>query len=297
MKCCPTCNTIVTNSKIFCSSACYFSRPVGYSKHSNETRNKIAIGNSKPFTEKRKKSISIARTFVPDQKLLVQLNYYWEKQYLAPAVIRNLCGLSKRPTIYKNLVRDFCKDRQMTFMPSDWYPEDYEKLIELSRQNVYCCEIANILGVGVKQVISISKKLGFVPNTRNPNAYSSVISKPEKTVIEWVKKAGFDVTTQFQLGNFLFDAHVNNTNVLIEHHGDYWHCNPRVYTRGAINDMQKSHQRRDFTKSALAKKMGYYLITVWELDVNQKPDDVRLWILGKIKKHGKRTDIDDEELV
>lgn len=297
MKHCQTCNTTISNQKLFCSSVCYFSRPKGYSKHSNETRAKIAKGNSKPFSEGRKKAISLARTFVPDQKLIDQLDVYWSKRYLSHSVIKELCGLSKSPSIYKRLLKKHCHHKMMSFMPSDWYPEDYEKLIELSKQNIYCVEIARLLGVGVKQVMNIAKKLGFKPNTRNPNAYCSAISAPEKLVIQWLKDSGHNVTTQFQLGNFLFDAHVNNTNILVEHHGDYWHCNPRVYINGAINEMQKAHQRRDFAKKAYAKKMGYYLITVWEIDVKQRPEETREWILGKIKKNECRIFNNDEEFV
>ena len=69
------------------------------------------------------------------------------------------------------------------------------------------------------------------------------------------------VDTQFPLGNFFFDARIQNTNVLIEVNGDYWHCNPKVYVNGPINEMQKAHIRRDFAKKAYASKMWAIILS------------------------------------
>lgn len=102
-------------------------------------------------------------------------------------------------------------------------------------------------------------------------------------MISWIKDHLYEVETQFQMGNFLYDAHVKNSNILIEVNGDYWYCNPKVYTSGPINEMQKSHLRRDFAKKNHAKQQGYYLITVWEKDIKETPEKIKDWILNKIQ--------------
>lgn len=264
--------------------SCYFSRKI-YRKHSEETKRKIALGNSKPFTLERRKAVSVGRTFVPTQEMLDQLKSHWGLRYLNPTVIMELCGLKNRKAIYERLKKIHCNVEQMRFMPIDWYPYHYELLLELGKQGIFYQEIAKILGFGKKQVYYVALKLGVKLNTRNPEAYKCIISKPEKLVIDWLNLNNFEIDSQFPLGNFVFDARIINSNVLVEVHGDYWHCNPRVYTNGPINEMQKGHMRRDFAKKAYAAKMGYYLITVWELDLKQKTDQTLNWLLGKVKKY------------
>jgi very-short-patch-repair endonuclease len=285
----PICETCKSEcKKKFCNKTCYFNRPKGLRKHSIETKQKIAKSNSNPFSWERKKAISVARTYVPTQELLQKLKSYWRLRYINPCIIAELCGLKNKGSVYRRLVREHCDIEQFSFMPKNWYPEHYQKLIELGKQNVYVRDIANCIGFGIKQCLGIATKLGLKLNTRNPNAWTCVTSKPEKMILDELINHGYTVTTQFQLGKFLFDAHVIETNILIEVNGDYWHCNPKVYKNGAINEMQKSHQRRDFAKKAFAAKMGYYLITIWELDINQRKIEIVEWLLKKVKLHGKR---------
>jgi G:T-mismatch repair DNA endonuclease (very short patch repair protein) len=281
---CHTCKKQIADTKSFCSKRCFFSRK-NYRNHSEETKRKIAIGNSKPFTNERKRAISDARTFKPAEELINNLQSYWKLRYLNPCVIAELCGLKNHKAIYVKLVKEHCKIEQLKFMPKNWYPCHYEKLLELGSQNVYYKDIAKVLGFGSKQVYAIALKLNLRLNRRDPNAWQCVTSKPEKLVCEWLNNSGYQLDMQFPLGNFFFDARIQNTNVLIEVNGDYWHCNPKVYVNGPINEMQKAHIRRDFAKKAYASKMGYYLITLWELDLKQKPVEMNQWLLKKVREH------------
>jgi hypothetical protein len=106
-------------------------------------------------------------------------------------------------------------------MPTNWYPEHYSKLIELSAQGIWFKEIARVLGFEKQQVFHVMEKLGLKINTRDPNAWQCIVSSVEKTVISWIKDHLYEVETQFQMGNFLYDAHVKNSNILIEVNGDY----------------------------------------------------------------------------
>lgn len=284
MKQCFTCGKPIVQNKTFCNKRCYFAR-IGYRKHSEETKRKIAVGNSKPFTTERKKAISAARTFVPSDELLQKLQSYWALGYLNPRVIKKLCGLEKHGSLYARLQKEHCVVKQLRFISPQWYPEHFEKLIELGRQNVYFRDIAKLLGFGEKQVYGTALKIGLKLNRRNPQAYSSVISKPEQLVMSWLRDVGHTIVPQFVNGNFVFDGHIEQTNILIEVHGDYWHCNPKVYKSGAINEMQKLHQRRDFAKKAYATRMGYYLITIWELDIKTRADETKAWLLKKVEEH------------
>jgi very-short-patch-repair endonuclease len=284
MKICHTCKKEIFGSSNFCNKICYYSRK-DYKKHSEETKKKIAKGNSKPLSKERREKISKARTKVPSEELLQKLDELWKLTYLSESVIKEITGLTKNKRFYYNLFKDHCRYEQKKFMPSNWYPEHFSKLIELSGQNIWYKQIAKIIGFSSKQVYYISKKLGLPINTKDPNAWSCVTSKVEADVISWVTEENFKIETQFKIGNFLFDGHVKNSNILIEVNGDYWHCNPKVYQNGPINEMQKTHIKRDFAKKHFAAKEGYYLVTVWEKDIKDNPQKTKDWVLSKIKSN------------
>jgi very-short-patch-repair endonuclease len=287
---CLTCKKVLLKTAKYCSQNCYkvaFSIfRTGY-KHSEETKKKIAKSNSKPFTEIRKKNISLSKQYVVDDILLSKLKELWALTYINPLTIKKIVGMPRRSRIYESLKKKYCEHKQHKFMPSDWYPEHYSKLIELSSQNIWFRKIAKILGFGQNQVFSVMKKLGLKINTRNPDAYACIISSVELKVINWIKDAGFEVDTQYALGNFLYDGHIKNTNILIEVNGDYWHCNPKIYKNGPINNMQKSHIKRDFAKKAFSSREGYYQITLWENDIKKTPNEIKDWMLKKINDNMK----------
>lgn len=281
---CFTCGKSIPELKTFCNKECYFRRK-NYRKQSEETRRKIASGNSKPMSLERKLAISKSRLNVPSKELLEKLQWCWSLGYLNPLVIKDLCGIKRNGAFYNRLVAEYCRTEQHKFMPSDWYPEDYEKLIELASQGIWYQTIAKILSSSLNQVVNISKKLGLPINTHKPDPWSSSTSKIESEVLKWLKDEEIRISQQFSLGKFYFDAHVIDTNVLIEVNGDYWHCNPRVYLSGPINEMQKRMMRRDFAKKAFAKSKGYKLITVWENDVRKDSSSSKQWVLKKIKEY------------
>lgn len=284
MRKCHTCGKDISENKKFCEKSCYFARR-NYRSHSEETKQKIAAGNSKPHTEERKKNISNAKKQPVNEALLNKLKSFWKLGYLNPDVIKELAGLPPRSRIYNELFLAHCEVPQHKFMPSDWYPEHYSKLFELAHQNIWYKQIAKFLGFGEKQVVNVMIKLGLPINTRNPDAWSSCTSGIERQVLSWIQEEKFEIETQFHIGNFLYDCHIKNSNILVEVNGDYWHCNPNVYRDGPINDMQKSHIRRDFAKKDFAKRQGYYLITVWEKRIKENPEDTKQWVLGKIRSN------------
>jgi len=238
-------------------------------KHSEETKKKIALGNTgQIFSEKRKSAISKAlkeRSETPE--LIEKLVYLWSFGCLNPKVIRDICNIGG--TLYKRLKLEHCKIPQIKFLPSDLYPEELIKIKELGQQGVYIKDIAKITQRGWKQIKEILIKNGITPNTKLPNAYMCTISKPERIVGEWLENQGFEITRQFLVDSFYFDFHVKNTNILIEVHGDYWHCNPSVYVNGPINDWQRKSIRRDFCKRDKAKQLGYHRLVIWEKDIKE----------------------------
>lgn len=85
-------------------------------------------------------------------------------------------------------------------------------------------------------------------------------SEAEERFLARVAAAGVPIVPQVKLGqNWVFDAAVNGTRLLIEYHGDYWHNRPEVV-------------ERDARKQQWADDEGYLIVTVWERDEQADPD-------------------------
>lgn len=236
-------------------------------KHSKETREKIACSNTgKIFSEERRKKIGNSRLVKLDDQKFEKLQYLWSLKHLNPKKIQQLVGIG--PKVYKRLHKVYCKFEQTKFMPADLDDNDLLKITNLANQNIWYKEIASSLNRGPKQIFSILKKIGIQPITKNPNRKINV-SKLELKVYEFLTSAaGYDIESQFGLGNFVFDFKIRNQKILIEVNGDYWHCNPKVYPH-PINNWQKFALRRDFAKKAYAKQNGYSLYRIWEKDIKE----------------------------
>lgn len=229
--------------------------------HSPETRQKIARGNrGKIFTPDRCKAISDAKTLVPNDSQLTQLQCLWTMRHLNPKVIMELTGI-RTASVYKRYCDVYCNIPQTKFIPSDMYPGELVKLIDLVSRGRHYRDIASLLNRSEKQVISTIKRMGFVPVTCGFRSHEWS-SKLERDVERALIAAGIYVTSQFYIEPFYYDFHIEGTCLLIEVNGDYWHCNPRVYTSGPINIWQRYAIRRDFAKRGKAYKSGYRQLTI-----------------------------------
>ncbi len=81
--------------------------------------------------------------------------------------------------------------------------------------------------------------------------------------------------------------------LIIEVHGDYWHCNPKTYTSGDfVNHPGKKNilvddiWKKDIQKKNEAEANGYTFIHFWETDILNKPDEIKQ-TLKKIIADGK----------
>lgn len=236
-------------------------------KHKKETIEKIRISNTgKKFSPERCKAIASALRQEPDERMLEKLKVLWDLRFLNPTVVMREVNVKRR--VYKRWFKQYCSVQQVKFMPVDLEVDELKKIIELAKQNVYIGDIANAVDRNKKQIHALLRKMNFKANTRSPSAYQCTVSSLEKIVSEFLNEAGIDFTQQFVLGAFFFDFHIVNSNVLIEVHGDYWHCNPAVYIDGPVNEMHRRMMRRDFCKRDYARKMGFKRLVVWERDLN-----------------------------
>lgn len=84
---------------------------------------------------------------------------------------------------------------------------------------------------------------------------------------------------QFELTHLLYDFRINDTNIIIEVDGDFYHCNPIEWPEPKY-PIQKNTVRHDKLKNARVKDNGYRLLRFWETDVNTRPE----WCMQQIRE-------------
>lgn len=109
------------------------------------------------------------------------------------------------------------------------------------------------------------------------------MTRPEKLMKFLLESANISCKYNFILNNkFQYDFIVINKKLLIEVHGDYWHCNPKFYPNGPINSRQEFKILRDIEKQKYANNNGYKIIYVWEDELNNNIELVKKRILHEI---------------
>jgi G:T-mismatch repair DNA endonuclease (very short patch repair protein)/transposase-like protein len=92
---------------------------------------------------------------------------------------------------------------------------------------------------------------------------------PEKIVEEFLKENNIEYVYSKKIQNRQFDFYLNEYNLLLEVHGDYWHANPKIYgeNKRQINEIQLMKISNDKQKKKLAESLGYKLKVIWEQDI------------------------------
>jgi len=107
-------------------------------------------------------------------------------------------------------------------------------------------------------------------------------TKPELKMEEILIFLNIPYEKQYCVGSHLADFHFLNTNVLVEVDGDYWHGNPKIYSK--LNEIQLKQKERDIKNEQLAKENGFIVLRFWESDIlNNKNIIVKELMKVKVK--------------
>jgi G:T-mismatch repair DNA endonuclease (very short patch repair protein) len=100
---------------------------------------------------------------------------------------------------------------------------------------------------------------------------------PEKKIEEMLKQMNIDYKYSFILCSRQFDFVISSKKIIIEHHGDFWHGNPKFWgpELKELRDHQLMKQVDDIIKKKLAEDNGYKYIYFWEDDVVNRPEEVK----------------------
>lgn len=94
-------------------------------------------------------------------------------------------------------------------------------------------------------------------------------SSLEERVLPYLK--GYE--NNIQISYYNVDFVNKETNHIIEIHGDYWHCNPAIYSDDFVHPYFKmtAKERRNLDKQRkeYLESLGYTVIVVWESDLDK----------------------------
>ncbi len=88
---------------------------------------------------------------------------------------------------------------------------------------------------------------------------------------------------------YFFDFYIPKIKLVIELNGDYWHCNPKIYTEDYVHELRhlvageiwKIDEERENT---IRDEMGLNLIVVWENDIRKNRKEIISSLVTDIKK-------------
>lgn len=103
------------------------------------------------------------------------------------------------------------------------------------------------------------------------NGYLPQKSGVETVFEELMGQTGLVLFPQYHLDGKFFDFWIEETNILIEVDGDFYHCNPNSRHKIPLYDVQRKNIENDKVKLEVAERNGYRLIRFWESDIINNP--------------------------
>lgn len=109
------------------------------------------------------------------------------------------------------------------------------------------------------------------------------ISKAEIEISNKIENLNSNLTVIKQLAlssnnkkQYIYDIAVNNK--IVEYNGDFWHCNPKIYSPDFINPRTKikavDKWNQDQEKIKFAQEQGYEVMVVWESEFKQNKEEI-----------------------
>jgi len=90
----------------------------------------------------------------------------------------------------------------------------------------------------------------------------------------FLDKSSIEFIEQFSVWKYKVDFYLKKYNLIIETYGDYWHCNPKFYSK-PINNMQRVSSEKDPLRISYIKSKGFKVLIVWEYDFYNNIEEVK----------------------
>lgn len=103
-------------------------------------------------------------------------------------------------------------------------------------------------------------------NNEMPFIHTSI----EKEIAESMKKRGINFIAQYAIDEkFVCDFAIPKYKIIIECDGDYWHANPKLYSREKFDLRQKTNTQRDKFKDKYLSEKGWKVLRFFESDIKR----------------------------
>jgi very-short-patch-repair endonuclease len=119
---------------------------------------------------------------------------------------------------------------------------------------------------------------------KNAAKMSKVMTWPEKEFKKLLTELGVKFEVQKIVGKKIFDFYIPDNNLLFEVDGDYYHANPLLFKEEDLNRMQTRNLKNDKFKDSLALGLGYKMERVWEYDLKNNYNAVKLRVKKILSK-------------
>lgn len=202
---------------------------------------KLGLANRRPWSEDEKELLK--STYM--ETSYEEIAYTLDRSEMSVAHKINQLGLKKE---HKN---------------ENWSDEELAYL----KNNYATAKTADLLKVLPKRNLSaIYNKvyeLGF-SNTRGTKAIYD--TKPELIIRDWLDKNNIKYIAQAKVLGRYFKIDFLVGKLAIEVNGDFWHCNPSIYTEPTCS-IQIKNIEKDKDKYTYLELLGYKVLLLWESDI------------------------------
>lgn len=100
----------------------------------------------------------------------------------------------------------------------------------------------------------------------------------EAFVREILEENSIEFVEQKAIRYINVDFFISSLDLVIQVHGSYWHCDPRLYPKPK-NMTQKKNIEKDRQSVEIIEKAGHSLLNIWGYDIKNNKDIVRKNIL------------------
>ncbi len=268
--------------------------------HSEETKRKIALGNTgKVFSEERRRAISLANTKIIDSNIIEKIKSLLDEKVCNLDAVLSEIGIKNSKSLKREMkLAEIKINESLKFFNRNISYQIGKKLLAYLRIGIHPKEICERLDLKDRTFWGSAKKLqdahGFKYEWVRKKPGGDSQTNPERKACSLLDEIRVKYTREYSLGNFYYDIHITGTSLLIEVQGDYWHANPEIYQDvQKLNQTQKSNVRRDHYKRKFAKENGFYTLYVWERDLKNDLDKVRIILETYTRKaHAKAADFE-----
>lgn len=139
-------------------------------------------------------------------------------------------------------------------------------------------ELAKKFNVSIETIEDIRKKYGIKKDGNSIHGSTYI----EKFVMDILDEYNIPYLYNKPLDDYYPDFQICDSKIIIEVQGDYFHCNPYIYRDGPKDEIQIRHIIKDYYKKCHFLSRGYTIIYIWELEINQNPNEVKDRILKEV---------------